>query len=148
VSAGLGAHGGGSETWSLKRIVVSHFGPKTISFPLLNRSVLPTYSGRISRPEEEKRMQTAYAPQKSKERSRLKIPVAVWRNAVEGADYAFPLKDPWGGVTYPLIRQHEWKFEGVLPAGTPVSNVRVDHADRVRCVLGGIEALTASWALE
>src|SRR5207245_6942324 len=68
-------------------------------------------------------VQTKYEQQSGRPATRLKGPVAVWRNLEEGATYAFPLKDPWGDVAQPLLEDRTWEVVGVMTDSKYVSDV-------------------------
>ena len=76
--------------------------------------------------------------------------LGVWQNSVDSETYAFPIgaKDAWGDVAYPKLRSAEWKFEGILPKGMDVTDMKPVTGNRVRCKIGGASMNTADWAIQ
>jgi hypothetical protein len=81
---------------------------------------------------------------------KTKYDVAVWHKLDDGETYAFPLgvKDAWGGEVVPLIDNAGWQYNGTLPKGQPVAEVKPVTGNRVRCKLAGKSVNTADWAIE
>lgn len=81
---------------------------------------------------------------------KTKFDLAVWRNAEDGETYAFPIgaKDVLGGVIYPVLGNKAWTYQGTMPKGCPVTDVRAVKGDRVTCKLNGATVNTANWAVD
>lgn len=87
-------------------------------------------------------MQTNYDDMPPNYADALRQPIAVWRNTLEAENYGFPLDTELRGVAYPLLKNHAWEFYGVLPVGTPATNITKENGGMVRCTVGGLRIVT------
>lgn len=82
---------------------------------------------------------------------KTKYDLAVWHHGTDGETYAFPIgaKDTLGDEIFPKLNSAEWTYQGTLPKGMEVTNVKPVTGNRVKCSLGGANGInTADWAYE
>lgn len=75
--------------------------------------------------------------------------LAVWKHHSDGEVYAFPIgaKDSWDEEIHPSLNSAEWTYQGTLPKGLDVSNVKPMNGNRVKCTIAGANGVnTADWA--
>lgn len=89
-------------------------------------------------------MQTNYSGPQPNYADTLQSAVAVWRNKEAGQTYGYPLAKPWVGATYPKLLTKDWEFLGVMPAGTPISDVTPQNENDVGCKVNGTNMLTSN----